>query len=244
MPPEKNPILDVLNGESEKEELFKEEETDVKDDVKDSAETLPFHKDPKVQKYLDKEIQKALKEHQPTMEQKFRQEVKDEIDLPPALVKLVGNDTEEKREALKALASHLDSLTDKAKEKFLEEMRSQEKAVQEADNAALEELNAGFESIEEEFGVDLSKDSQKRTAFVEYLRKVSHKNADGEVDQFADIPAAWETFSEQQPAKPASRAKELASRGMTRSGDTTRAPSQGRSWKDVDRYFDSLKENN
>lgn len=243
MPQDKNSTVDFLNGITDTPEPFKEEE-EVKDetDEKDD-EPLPFHKDPKVQKYLEKEIQKALKEHQPSAEKQFRQEVKDEIDLPPALVKLVGNDTEEKREALSALAKHLDSLTDKAKEKFLEEMREQEREVQEADDAALDELNAGFDAIEEEFGVDLSRDSQKRAAFVEYLRKVSHKNADGEVDQFADIPAAWEEFQERQ-SKPASRAKELASRGLARSGDTTSAPVQRRDWNAVEKYFDQLKSNN
>lgn len=235
-------MLDILNGKSEESDLFEEKVVPSPEDEPEKEEDekpLPFHKDPKIQRYIEKEVEKALKDR-PSEEKKFRQEVKDEIDLPPALVKLVGNDTEEKREALHALAKHLDSLTDRAKEKFIEEMRQQEREQQARDQAALDELNAGFEAIEDQFGIDVHADSKQRDAFLEYLRKVSHKNADGEVDQFADIPAAWEAFQANQ--KPtASRAKELASRGLARSNDTTPAAPQGRSWKDVDRYFEKLK---
>lgn len=241
MPQEKNEVLDILNGE-ETPEPFKEAVVpSPEDEPEKDDEPLPFHKDPKVQRYIDKQVEKALKDR-PSEERKFRQEVKDEIDLPPALVKLVGNDTEEKREALRDLAKHLDSLTDRAKDKFIEEVRQQEREQAAKDKAVLDELNAGFEAIEEQHGFDLHADKKQREAFLEYLKKISHKNADGEIDAFPDIPAAWETFQER--AKPtASRAKELASRGLTRSNDASTPAPQGRSWKDVERYFEKLKDN-
>lgn len=243
MPSETSEVLDLLNGKADEVEPFKEAVVpSPEDEPEKDDKPLPFHEDPKVQRYVQKQIEKALKER-PSEEKKFRQEVQDEIDLPPALVKLVGNDTEEKREALSALAKHLDSLTDRAKDKFIEEMRQQEREQAAKDKAVLDELNAGFDAIEEQSGIDLHADKKQRDAFLEYLRKVSHKNADGEVDQFADIPATWETFQERQKPSP-SRAKELASRGLTRSNDTTPAAPQGRSWKDVERFFDKLKDTN
>ena len=246
MPKEKNSTVDFLNNITDKPDIFEEKaiETSPEVDAEDVVDEkpLPFHQDPKVQRYVEKQIEKALKDR-PSAEQTFRQEVKDELNLPPALVKLVGNDTPEKREALKELATYLDSLPAKAQEQFQAKMEQQAQEAAEQDNAALSELNAGFEAIEEEHGVDLSSDSRTRAAFVEYLRRVSHKNEDGEVDQFADIPAAWEVFQER--AKPsASRAKELASRGMTRSGDATVATKTGNSWRDVEKYFETLKRTN
>lgn len=243
---------DFLNNLTEdKVELFKEP---VLSDIKETENAeddkpLPFHKDPKVQRYVDRQIAKALEDlPKPSVEQQFRQEVRDELNLPPALVKFVGNDTPEKREALKGLADYLDSLPAKAQEQFQERMEMEQRQVAQADDAALNELNAGFEDIEESFGVDLSSNTasaqRTRSAFVEYLRKVSHKNADGEVDQFADIPAAWEEFQERNKPQSNQRSKELAARGMTRSTDTSSAPKAGNSWKDVERYFSTLKKTN
>lgn len=239
-------VADFLNDLTpEKDDIFKEPVLSEEKETEEAEDKrLPFHRDEKVQRYIDKEIEKRLKFTQPSAEQQFRKEVTEELDLPPALVKLVGNDTPEKREALKGLADHINSMTDKAQEKFLQRMQEQEEQSREEDSAALSELNQGFEDIEESYGVDLSSNiasaQRNRSAFVEYLRKVSHKNEDGEVDQFADIPAAWEEFQERNRPSP-SRAKELASRGMTRSTDSGTATPQGKSWKDVDRYFAKIK---
>lgn len=239
----KSSTVDFLNNIAP--EPFKEEQVETpeeeKEEVAGEEKVLPFHKDPKVQRYVEKQIEKALKDVKPSAEQKFKQEVREELNLPPALVKFVGNDTPEKREVLKELASYLDSLPVKAQEQFEAKMLKDTQEAAAKDSAALEELNTGFEAIEEEYGVDLTSDTKTRASFIEFLRKVSHKNAEGEVDQFADIPSAWETFQERQKPVPASRAKELASRGMTRSGDANTAPKAGNSWRDVDKYFESLK---
>ncbi len=250
--PKGNSTADFLNSITDsKDDIFKEEAVREEStaDVEEKEEKLPFHKDPKVQRYVEKEIAKALENlPRPSAEQSFRQEVKDDTNLPPALVKLVGNDTPEKREALKELAEYMESLPKKAQEQFLERQQEEMRQVEEQDNAALSELNAGFEEIEETHGIDLSSNTAQaqktRASFVEYLRKVSHKNEDGEVDQFADIPAAWEEFQERSKPQSASRAKELASRGLTRSTDTSTASKGGNSWRDVDRYFETLKKTN
>lgn len=243
-------VADFLNNLGTDKEIFKEpvlseeKETETEDD-----KPLPFHKDPKVQRYVEKEVARAIKDlPDRSEERKFRQEVQDEINLPPALIKLVGNDTPEKREALKELSSYLESLPAKAQEQFEQRMVEQQQQVAQEDRDAVSELFSGFEDIEDQYGVDLTSGRASaiklQESFKDYLRKVSHKNEDGEVDQFADIPAAWEEFQERNKSQPATRAKELASRGMTRSSDTTSTSPQGSSWKDVDRYFAKLKSSN
>lgn len=244
---ENRSTVDFLNNIDVQADVFKEEAPSQKEaDVEDAVDEkpLPFHKDPKVQRYIQREIENRVKDFAPSAETQFRKEVREEINLPDSFVKLVGNDTEEKKQVLKDLSNYFGTLKGEARQEFLEELQQQEQQQVAADNAALDELNAGFETIEEDYGVDLSSNSKVRSAFVEHLRKVSHKDANGEVDMFADIPAAWEDFQERQKPQSASRAKELASRGMTRSSDTTGAVPKGRSWKDVDRFFDQLKSNN
>lgn len=257
MPKDKtNSTVDFLNNidgvEETNKDIFKEssvlEEKEPEEEVEEKR--VPFHKDEKLQRFIDKEVEKRLKFVQPSEEQKFRQEVQGEINLPPALVKLVGNDTPEKREALKELSEYLDTLPKKAQEQFEQKMLEEQQKTQEEDTEALNELNTGFEEIEDQYGVDLSSNSSQaqktRASFVEYLRKVSHKNEDGEVDQFADIPAAWEEFQERNKPQPASRAKELASRS-TRSNEAKTAPqwdSTKDPWRQVERHFEDLKRTN
>lgn len=245
--PKETSTADFLNNITNDKEIF-EEKSEPIEDVIEEEERLPFHKDPKIQRFVDKQIAKALEKIPKSAEQTFRQEVREETGLPPALVKLVGDDTPEKREALKEFADYMESLPKKAQEQFLERQNEQARQIAQEDDDALNELNAGFEEIEETFGVDLSSNTiraqEVRSSFVEYLRKISHKNEEGEVDQFADIPAAWEDFQERSRPQQANRAKQLASRGLTRSTDTSSGIPQGKSWKDVDKFFENLKRTN
>src|ERR1700722_2767902 len=162
MEKETNSTVDFLNNidgvEETTKDIFKESPVlseEKEPEVEEKAEKrLPFNKDPKVQRYIDEEIDKRLKFVRPSEEQKFRQEVQSEINLPPALVKLVGNDTPEKREALKELSEYLDTLPKKAQEQFEQKMLEEQQRTQEEDAASLNELNSGFEDIEESYGVD------------------------------------------------------------------------------------------
>ena len=249
---EKDAVKDFLNEVvEEKPDIFQEtpQEEVIEEEEKDEK-PLPFHKDPKVQRYVERQIEKALKDVQPQgrAETEFREATASDVEeVVSAFQTIIGNDTPEKVKALEALKKTLEGSDErasrKAMERFQEQMREAEEARIAEDNAALEELQTGFETIEEEYGVDLESDAKTRAAFVEYLRKVSHKNEDGEVDQFADIPSAWEEFQERSKAKPSeaqTRAKQLAARGLARSNEASAAPT-GKSWRDVDRYFDTLK---
>lgn len=217
------------------DEVVEEEEKEEK--------PVPFHKDPKVQKYVEKEIARAIADFKPTtiIQQATKEE---EFNLPSSFVKLVGNDTEEKKQVLKDLSSYFGGLKGEAKQEFLNELREREQQSIAEDNAALDELNTGFEEIEETYNVDLSSGSaaaqRNRAAFVDYLKKVSHKNEDGEVDQFADIPAAFEEFQSRQTKSP-NRAKSLASRSIGSTQSVSDTP-QGvdRSWKGVEKLFSQL----
>lgn len=250
MADERSAVNEFLNGLGQpKEDPFKSAdpfasvEEPAEQALEDEEEKpLPFHKDPKVQKYIDRQVAKAIADAPlPQERQQFKEE---EINLPPSFVKLVGNDTDEKKQVLKDLSSYFGGLKGEARQEFLAEMQEQERAVQQQDQAALDELNAGFEEIEEMHGIDLSSGNanaqRTRGAFVEYLKKVSHKNADGEVDQFADIPAAWEEFQSKAQRPANNRAKSLASRSMGTQNVSDTPAVADRSWKGVEKLFSKL----
>lgn len=242
-----NETVNFLN-EISTEAPFKEEEVVEKaEEIEEEDKPLPFHKDPKVQRYVEKQIEKAFKD-KPSAEQQFKKEV-EEINLPASFIKLVGNDTEEKKQVLKDLSDYFGTLKGEARKEFLAELQEQQVAQQKEDAKAQEELDTYFEEIEETYNVDLSSNSatakKTRSEFIDYVRKIAPKNNDGEVIGFPDLVSAFEEFQEKgKRTAPASRAKELASRGMTRSTDASNELPKSRSWKDVDRYFSKLKSNN
>lgn len=245
---ENNAVLDFLNSEGVKTpDIFSE--TPKEEVIEEEEKPVPFHKDQKVQKYVDRQIAKALDAFKPqerSATSEFKEAVSSDVeDVVKAFSTIIGNDTPEKVKALETLKKTLEGSDERASKKAIERFKEQAQEAEQArakeDAAALEELNIGFEQIEDEYGVDLTADTKSRAAFMEYLRKVSHKNAEGEVDHFADIPSAWEEFQEKNKriSQP-TRAKQLAARGMTRSTEASAVPT-GKSWKDVDKYFDSLK---
>lgn len=250
MEDETKSVADFLNTLSESPELFKEAQTAAEEAEPEEKEDKPlaFHKDPKVQRYVQKEIEKAMKDVKP-VEAQFKKDVED-INLPDSFVRLVGNDTPEKLAVLKDLSSYFSTLKGEAKQDFLREIEEQKQQATQAEAQAQEELETSFEEIEENYDVDLSSNSasakQMRAQFIEYVRKVAPKDENGEVKAFPDMLASFEEFQERNKRIPVpqTRAKELASRGMARSGDTTTTVPQGRSWKDVDRYFEKLKSTN
>lgn len=255
MPQEKkSSTVDFLNN-IDGNELFEEkpvvtEETETTGDQEEVEDkVVPFHKDPKILRFIEKEIAKKTKEIQPSSERQFRKEVTEELNLPSSFIKLVGNDTEEKREVLKDLSNYFGTLKGEARKEFLDEMKQQQEAVVAQDRKAQEELDTYFEEIEETYNVDLSSNSatakKQRAEFIDFVREIAPKNEEGEVAQFPDLVRAFKVFQDntKRPATQ-SRAKELASRGLTRSTETTTAAPTGRSWKDVERYFSKLKADN
>lgn len=250
MPNEKNAVIDFLNEVSPPKDIFKEEtQVDNTEEQMVEEKAVPFHKDPKVQRYVERQIEKALKDRL-SVEREFKEAVSSDVkDVIGAFATIIGNDTPEKVKALEALEKTLNGADERAStkaiERFQKQMQDEQQKATEADIKAQNELDDYFEEIEETYNVDLSSNSaaakKTRADFIEYVRKIAPKNEQGEVAQFPDLVNAFETFQERQQRAPATRAKELASRGMTRSADTNNAPITGKSWKDVDAYFDKLK---
>lgn len=254
---ETSAVAEFLKGEEkeksffepEKEELFSEEKAEEKkeEEVVDEK-PLPFHKDPKVQRYVEKQIAKALEGVSTKSEtQKFIQEVKGEesSELMDALTAVIGNDSPEKLRVLKAFEKRMGDIEIKASERAVQEFKAQAEAQVKEDQRAQKELDEAFESIEETYNVDLSSSSpvarKMRSDFVDFVRRIAPKDASGEVIAFPDMSSAFEEFQE-RTKRPAgnSRAKELASRSMSRSSDASVQPTGGKTWKDVDKMINSL----
>lgn len=231
---DKNPFADM--------KIEQEEEPEVKEEAKEEK-PLPFHQDPKIRRHIEKEVARLTKNMTPREEQKFREEVSESEDLVGAFTAIIGNDTPEKQHALKMLKKTVTDLEEKAQAP-LRQIEAQQRAEQEA----VEELENGFENIEETFGVDLtSQDPEARkmkSKFVDFIEKIAPKDKNGDILEYPDFQETFKLFQEisKKTAPSNARNRQLASRSMAPSSESSATPApQGNSWKDVEKFFSSLK---
>lgn len=218
----------------------KESEPEVNENKEE--EKVPFHKDPKVQRYIQKEIAKATQGMTKTEEKKFREDVSENEDLVSAFTQIIGNDTFEKQNALKLLKKTIDDL----KEQAQAPLRQIEQEKQ-AELQAEQELAQGFESIEETYNVDLSSNAPQarklRSDFVDFIMKIAPKDKDGDILEYPDFTETFNLFMEinkkQTPSN--ARNKQLSSRSMTQSSETSAQQPQDTSWKGVEKFLSGLK---
>lgn len=240
---QKDPFNDAPKDLFVKEEVAKTLVEEVKEE-----KPLPFNKDPKVQKYLEKrerEIEERL-----SSKFKSKQEEKPLVDTEKEelLVQVFGNDTAEKVAIGKRFGAYLDSLKGSAKAEAIAELESRQQQEVQADREAEEELERGFENIEETFDVDITSNNvlakKNRQEFVTFIEKIAPKDRNGDIVDYPDLVSAWETFSDLKKSNPTpNRAKELASRGMARSGEASvlvPIPANKHSFERTDNFLESL----
>ncbi len=202
---------------------------------------IPFNKDPKVLKFIEKEVQKKLQDFKPEPEKKS--EVNDDDDY---YARLIGNDTPEKREMVKEAKAREERQLQIAEERAFNRLSQKEQEEQRFEKEAQEELDNAFESIEETYDVDISSNNPQarktRQEFVSFVEKIAPKNKNGDIVDYPDMNSAWETFNEiKKSTTQPSRAKELASRGLTRSSETTIKDAKRVDWNAVEDMMDTLK---
>lgn len=235
----KDPFNDTPKDPFAKEEVL---ETPVEE--KDEK-PLPFYKDPKIQKYIEKQLDKRLAN--------FKPEVREETQAPDTrvddvLTRLIGNDTPEKVSMIKEFKEILSEGTQKAKAEAIAELEYRQNAEVEADQEAEEELESAFDDIEETFDVDITSNNplarKTRQEFVSFVEKIAPKDRNGDIVDYPDMVQAYETFSEMKKSTATpSRAKELASRSMARSAETgsqQAIPVNKHSFERTDNFIESL----
>lgn len=226
-----------------------EKEGDAAEEPEEKAgKPIPFNKDPKVMRFIEKEISKRMAKPEPAEAERLAADAKGDSDeVSEVLSRIIGNDTPEKLSAIRDFKKVLSGLEDKGAQKALRQFQAQAEDEKHRDEESQEELRSGFESIEDEFDVDLTSDSagarKTRSEFMNYITRIAPKDKDGDVAAFPDFTAAFEEFREKskRPKESSSRAKDLSSRSMARSADASNAPaSADRSWNAVDRLFSKL----
>lgn len=191
---------------------------EVKEESKEESEEDHFNRrerrlQAKLQAERESSIALAARLEALTEAQKFSRESAPEVD--ETIARIYGTNTPEAAEATalltKALARAEDRATEKALTRFKEE-QAKERAAVDQENKTLDSM---IEEIEDESRTTV--DAPTRKAFFSLLERLSPKDVNGEVKEYADHHAVWEELqARRQPQN--TRAKDLASRSMVRTG--------------------------
>jgi len=208
---EEQPIVSEVEGQ-----IAPEIEPEVQE------EKIPFHKikeDPKFQRFLDKEIDRRMKDFQPTRQEQFKEELtNDGSKYLSYAERILGTDTEENKAKSQVLAQIFSEIENKATETSYNRFAEESKAERQAEIESVNQLQDGLDRIEENFGVDLSSNSatakKTRNDFLDFVGRISPKNEYGEIKEYADLESAFETFKEMRKPETNTQAKQIASRGM------------------------------
>jgi hypothetical protein len=134
--------------------------------------------------------------------------------------RIFGDASPEAREATELLKGALQGVHDTARKEALDEAltRFEQDKRQEQEAVANEEKNLDeiLDAVEEDHGIDMS-DEAERKGFLGLLEKLSPKDKEGNIVEYADADATAELYKSRKVA-PSTRAKELAGRSMVHSG--------------------------
>lgn len=202
-------------------DLFPQEE-EVKEEGKEEK-PIAFHKDPKVQRFIEKQVEKRLKDVRPTVQETFKEEVsQNEPKFISSMEKIIGNDTPEKIQALADLKEEWKNLGSRAKQEAMESFKEAQREEVEREarevEEARDEIEEGLDDIESHYGIELN--DRQKSAYKDFLLKIEPR---GGYVEYPDFVETFEVFKNHIKANRPSnvQAKSLASKGMQQSSNTT-----------------------
>lgn len=230
-----NESNDEFNNSQDPLDIIEETQEEKVEEVKEDK-PVPYHKDEKLQKFINKEVSKRLESFKPA-EESFKRETKEDDD--DYYIRLIGNDTPEKLSMIREAKARDERMLQMAEKRAFNKLSQKEQEVKEAERQAEEKLDTAIEDIEETFSVDLTSNNpvsrKTRVDFMNFVEKIAPKNSRGEIIDYPDMNYAFETFQESRKTAPtANRAKELATRSMTRSGTAAPKPQERITFENLD----------
>lgn len=199
----------ILNQPLTQEPEKEEEETGEEEAEEEAKNRTERRLRDKLEKERIANIELNARYQALTEAQKFRET---EADAYEAVGKIYGTDTPETQAATELLKNALRSVEERAKSSALEEFRQERQREQEEVRKASEKLDGYIEELEDEHKVSFTPQMQK--SYFTLLEKMSPKDADGNIVEYADPHAVYEIFAEKLQKRTDSKAKDLASRSM------------------------------
>lgn len=219
-----NKLLEMLNEPVSPE---KEDGTEPSEPSVDDPETQPEsvkdrrHKRLEAKLQAERESNIALNARLSQIMEAQKSRTDESAEYLKAVERIYGTNTPEALEATEILKTALRGVKDEARGEALEAFREERRQELQAEREAAQQLDSMIDELEDDYNVTISPTHQK--AFFKLLEKLSPKDADGNIIEYADSHAVWEEYQQRQKT-PDTPAKNLAARSMVQGGNS--APSK------------------
>jgi hypothetical protein len=211
-------MFEVKDPEESSEEPAKDEEDDDEDGFK--AKNRRERRLVQQNQRLREEAIASQARAQALAEAQQLQRETTEAEFLKPLEGVYGTDTPEKLAATNLLKEFGKGLYENArksiKEEVLREFSQKEAEAEQEIETEVDTLEDFADEVEDQFGLDLSEGGRDK-GYWDLLERLSRKDRDGNITEYADPIATAEVYVAQKD-KTSSRAKQLASRSMVRSG--------------------------
>lgn len=170
----------------------------------------------KLQQEREAGIEMAARLRAITEAQQLRQDP--DADTLQSIERIYGTDSPEAKEATQLLKNALQGVEERATERAIALMREEQQAAKQQVAQAEQEVESILEELEEEYNIDLTTNDTARASYLKLLERMSPKDRDGNITQFADHHAVWDVYQSRQKPPVDNRAKDLSARSMVQSG--------------------------
>jgi hypothetical protein len=217
------------------------------DTPEDEEDDVPFHKNPKVIKYIEKREAKLRDE----FEQRFNKQepqvreplTEDEDPLSDVLTRIIGNDTPEKLSAIKDFKKALGNMKDEAKLEALREIEARGEEETKAEIQAQNEVSEALDDIEDIFNIDITSNAPQakkmRSDFIDFVKRVAPKDRNGDIVSYPDFKETFSVFKDMNKPQSNDRAKDLANRSISNTTVANNTQTVD-SFSDMDKWLESL----
>ncbi len=133
-----------------------------------------------------------------------------------SIERIYGDSTPELREATELLKASVRGAKEEAKREALAEFQRIRQEEQQAVSKAEDRIESMLEELEDELNIDIS--DAHRTEYLKLMEKMSPKDSNGNIVEYADHHSVWEIYQERvNKAKAPNPAKDMAARAVTQS---------------------------
>ncbi len=210
--------LDVFNQPITPEKV--EEEVKPEEDADELRNRRERRLNAKLQAERESSIQLAARLE--ALSEIKESQKENDADYLKTVERIYGTDSPENSMATDLLKQALKSVEDSATEKAYARMKAEQEQTQQAVVNEEKVLDSMIEEIEDTYQADLQ-DEKTRKGFFTLLEKMSPKDKNGNILQYADHNNVWELYQSQNTKKPDTQAKDLSSRSMVQSGASTQS---------------------
>lgn len=204
-------------NETPVEEVPKQEEEEVVEDSLKNRRHRRLEQQLEAEKRSNIELAARLSERSEM--DKFRQDTGSD-NLDEELARIYGTETPETKQASQILQKAFDRFTERAEQRALERFQEMQESSVAEQREAEQTIDDELEGLEDAYNVDLTSNSaaarKARNDLLTLVERISPKDDEGNVKEYADFGEAFQILQNSQEKN--TRAKDLGSRSMVRSG--------------------------